>query len=218
MQLSLARGIDTDIFRSSELASISALLVSPLGGYILSSAHTMNGPTALFLYFSNLSLIVYLLALQPSPLWRLLGFSVVTFILGWLLITVSTWHSVHDYLIGCSIAVDFFTALYLLFLTNALDDFRHEKDVGHPRQWSLPRRMIWTSRLLFNYRGVGWNYQVSLFCSRQLRSIDLFCRPRSRFAIYPRVLSRSVGLSFAAASGGWSSMASYSMWPIHIKF
>jgi hypothetical protein len=123
----------------------------------------MNDSTALFLFCLRSTLVTYLLALQPTPLWRLLGFGVVTAVSGLLLLTASTGHSVRDYVVGCAITHDFFATLSLLCFTNALDEFRHEKDVGHPRQWPMTQRMIWTSRLLSSSRGIGWNDQVDQF-------------------------------------------------------
>lgn len=82
-----------------------------------------------------------------------IGFHVVVF--------TTTGTILEDYSMGCTIFGQILTATYLLWLTNPLENFRHEQDAVAPASRPILRRVYSALCVLQNHRGVGWNYHVS---------------------------------------------------------
>ncbi|KZT01306.1 uncharacterized protein LAESUDRAFT_731292 [Laetiporus sulphureus 93-53] len=66
-----------------------------------------------------------------------------------------------NYSIGCTVMGHTLTAFHLLCLSDPLNDFRHERDKIPPSEMSYARRVHWAFCIIFNFRGVGWTYQVA---------------------------------------------------------
>ncbi|PCH43447.1 hypothetical protein WOLCODRAFT_75865 [Wolfiporia cocos MD-104 SS10] len=66
-----------------------------------------------------------------------------------------------DYTAGSTLMQQFLIALSLVWLTDPLLEFRHECDSAHPLTLSFAQRLYWVQCIIYNHRGVGWNYQVA---------------------------------------------------------
>ncbi|KAF9809459.1 hypothetical protein IEO21_07385 [Rhodonia placenta] len=101
-----------------------------------------------------------LIAIRPKVPIKLAAFAIYTYSLG-LVLTSTTGDLQQNYSLGCSFASQFFTAFHLLWLTDPLNDLRHERDYIAPPALPFLRRIYWASCVITGPRGVGWNYQVA---------------------------------------------------------
>ncbi|KAI0926545.1 hypothetical protein AcW1_002493 [Taiwanofungus camphoratus] len=79
---------------------------------------------------------------------------------------------------GCTIFGQILTATYLLWLTNPLENFRHEQDAVAPASRPILRRVYSALCVLQNHRGVGWNYHVANVPARPSETRWKFVRMR----------------------------------------
>ncbi|THH16553.1 hypothetical protein EW146_g4107 [Bondarzewia mesenterica] len=122
-------------------------------------------------------LLCLLIATKPSELFRFLGFCLYTYfnVRG---MYFTTGDPLQDYSIGSAFGAQIFIAIYLLWLTSPIDEFRHERDTVPPRELPLWRRLYWAFTVCRNVRGVGWNYLVSNVPPRPKESRWAFMQSR----------------------------------------
>ena len=101
-----------------------------------------------------------LVASSPSFLWRLCGtLTCLALCLSPYLNSGAGDHQ-SEYSIGCMLLIQAFTAIYLLWLSYPLRDFRYERDAVAPNEMSFLRRWYWALCIMNNPRAVGWTCQV----------------------------------------------------------
>lgn len=106
-----------------------------------------------------LLLLIAIPRTQLNILWRILAFAIYTYIhLDGL--TCTTGDALIDLGAGSFLAINVFTATHFLWLTDPLNDFRHENDRVYPADMSFLSRVYWALCLRWNFRGSGWNYHV----------------------------------------------------------
>lgn len=124
-------------------------------------------PIALSILAFNLA-VSSLLASSPSFLWRLGGtVACLALCLSPYLGAGAEDHQ-SEYSIGCMLLIQAFTAIYLLWLSDPLRDFRCERDPIPPNDMSFHRRWYWAMCIMSNPRAVGWTCQV---CSNACRKV-----------------------------------------------
>ncbi|CCM03052.1 uncharacterized protein FIBRA_05171 [Fibroporia radiculosa] len=101
-----------------------------------------------------------LIALRPRWPARSVAFLVYTYALALALKSTAGSPS-RDFPIGCMLMKQFFTAFHLLWLTDPLNEFRHERDYVSPGKLPFLRRMYWALCVFYSPRGVGWNYEIA---------------------------------------------------------
>ena len=68
--------------------------------------------------------------------------------------------SQRNYSTGCTLMIQAFTGIYLLWMSDPVRDFRHEREYTAPDELPFLRRLYWGLCLMSNPRGVGWTCQV----------------------------------------------------------
>ncbi|TFY67107.1 hypothetical protein EVJ58_g1852 [Rhodofomes roseus] len=137
-----------------------------------------TAPVVPLLVASNLVVASLLVSSLPF-LWRL----------GGTVLCCAIWLAAYcggsgDYPTGCVLTIQACTALYLLWMTNPIRDFRHERDYTAPDELPFLRRVHWALCIMNNPRGVGWNYQVANVPPPPSESRWYFVRRRLRRAFY----------------------------------
>ncbi|PCH37570.1 hypothetical protein WOLCODRAFT_146721 [Wolfiporia cocos MD-104 SS10] len=74
--------------------------------------------------------------------------------------------------------------VHLVWFTDPLTEFRHERDMVHPLALPFYRRVFWAQCLLFDLRGVGWNCQVAYVPQRPTEPRWQFVRLRTIRALW----------------------------------
>ena len=120
-------------------------------------------PLPTFQYIALYQLFLALvIAIQPRVVWRFLAFLLILYH-NLKIVTYTTGDIDGDYALsvafGCLVA----TALHLLLVTNPMDDTRHVNDLVPPGNLPFWRKAYWAFCLQNSIRGIGWNYEVSLY-------------------------------------------------------
>jgi hypothetical protein len=121
------------------------------------------------LSLSEIALIVLIAYLPRSSFPRLIAYGFISYLL-YDSFKYSTGEWLLDYVIGCGMIFQVISGFHLVFLANPLESFRHEKDTVSPRSMPCLRRLWWALRVLCSPLGVGWNYNVCLFCNATAQS------------------------------------------------
>ncbi|CCM06211.1 uncharacterized protein FIBRA_08455 [Fibroporia radiculosa] len=122
-----------------------------------------------------------LIVLRPRWPFRLGAFTAYGFSLMYAL-RCSTGNSFRDHTLGCILLGHFFTAIHLIWITNPIKEFMHERDRIAPERLPFDRRALWALCIFNNPRGVGWNYQLSNIPSRPSEPRWTFVRERLKSA------------------------------------
>ena len=107
-------------------------------------------------------LLVLLIATRPIPSIRFAFFGVFTYV-SLQALSFTAGNATQDYFIGFILASQFLLAIQLLWLTNPLDELRHERDKVPAHDLPLWKRIYWAFCLDHSVRAVGWTHQVSHF-------------------------------------------------------
>ena len=102
-----------------------------------------------------------LVALSPRGLNRVVGTAALLCIII-LVYGFTTGDAQRDFPIGNTFATQAFTALLFSWLTDPINDFRHERDRVAPADLPFARRVWWALCLLNSPRGIGWSCEVSV--------------------------------------------------------
>ena len=101
-----------------------------------------------------------LVASSPSLLWRLCGTVACLALCLSPYLDAGAGDHQSEYSIGCVLLIQAFTAIYLLWLSHPLRDFRYERDAIAPSQMPFFRRWYWALCIMNNPRAIGWTCQV----------------------------------------------------------
>ncbi|KAF9030445.1 hypothetical protein BDZ89DRAFT_1112184 [Hymenopellis radicata] len=117
--------------------------------------------------FNPLFLAVPTLLLAPVLALDLAVFWKALFFLGYTAVTAVGLHStagdnLQNYYLGSAFSGGWITAFVLLFIVNPVRTCRHNTDKVHPSQYGIWYRSYWCLCIIFNLRGIGWNYQCTL--------------------------------------------------------
>lgn len=116
-------------------------------------------PIAPYLFAFNLA-VSSLIASSPSFLWRLNGTMACLLLCLPPYLNASTGDQQTEYSIGCMLLIQAFTAIYLLWLSDPLRDFRHDRDPISPNEMPFLRRWYLVLCIMNSPRAVGWTCQV----------------------------------------------------------
>lgn len=116
-----------------------------------------------------------LIAFRPreSQAWPTIAAATIVGLccLGYKALSYTTGEALQDYTFGSTLATSVFTAIHLLYLTHPNVEFRHERDVGDFYDRSFVQRAYWAFCVVYNQRGIGWNYEVRQRCRVMLRML-----------------------------------------------
>ncbi|TFK46787.1 hypothetical protein OE88DRAFT_861116 [Heliocybe sulcata] len=76
-------------------------------------------------------------------------------------LALTTGEPHRDFSTGTALASNIATAIHLLYLSDPVHQFRHEKDTMDPAALPMLKRWYWVLCLLHSPRGIGWSYRVA---------------------------------------------------------
>ena len=107
-------------------------------------------------------LVSALIALRPTAFWRLTALALHGGA-SLYLIFANEGTTSQDYFFRVNTATKIFIAFHLVYLSDPLVEYRHERDTVPPVKRSFLYRMYWATCVSLNNREIGLNCQVSIF-------------------------------------------------------
>ncbi|TFK48302.1 hypothetical protein OE88DRAFT_1737984 [Heliocybe sulcata] len=138
-------------FSNESSSDYTPLLVDPNGKPPFSPLRNLVLPKAV---------LILILGLRPRPSVKFACLTVYCLYTVYGL-SMTTGDMRRDYSMGSAIMIHVAQALHFVYLTDALVEYRHERDRSDPASLPILKRWWWMLCSVYSFRGVGWNYQVA---------------------------------------------------------
>ena len=106
-------------------------------------------------------IIAFALALRPSFEWKLAIWIGLSTVLTMAILRFDAGDAWQTYCTGTYLGLLILTAFTLFFLSDPIKEYRHETHDRSLLEMPLLQRAHNALCIIFNGRGIGWNYQVS---------------------------------------------------------
>ncbi|KZT69927.1 hypothetical protein DAEQUDRAFT_231740 [Daedalea quercina L-15889] len=171
----------------------------------------------------NLALASLLIS-SPPFLWRLGGTIVCLALCLAPYLDAGVGDNQRNYSTGCTLMIQAFTGIYLLWMSDPVHDFRHEREYTAPDELPFLRRLYWGLSIMNNPRGVGWTCQVANVPPAPSEPRWGFVRRRLKRAFYWYMLLDLIQCYerqnpvFSGGRADWKSVSSqgYLLRPVNI--